>query len=170
MAEVIQAQLRPLGIVVQPRLVEWTTMIQQLQGSLDAQGRRQRDFEAVIGGWVNWEQKDDAGVLHSRNIDGPYQYVGFSNPRADQLIDTLNLIVERDVARPLWEEYQRLIANEAPYTVLYYPERLNGVRTRLRGAVFDVRGEFTSAQQWWIHPSERRGGGAVPAAAAAPEN
>jgi peptide/nickel transport system substrate-binding protein len=168
MAEVIQAQLRPLGIVVQPRLVEWTTMIQQLQGSLDAQGRRQRDFEAVIGGWVNWEQKDDAGVLHSRNVDGPYQYVGYANPRADALIDTLNLIVDRDEARPLWEEYQRLIADEAPYTVLYYPERLNGVRTRLRGAVFDVRGEFTSAQQWWIHPSERRGGG-PPAATPTPD-
>jgi peptide/nickel transport system substrate-binding protein len=159
MAEVIQAQLRPLGIVVQPRLIEWTTMIQQLQGSLDAQGRRQRDFEAVIGGWVNWEQKDDAGVLHSRNIDGPFQYVGFANPRADELIDTLNLILDRQQALPLWQEYQRLIAHEAPYTVLYYPERLTGVRTRLRGAVFDVRGEFATAQRWWVHPSERRGGG-----------
>jgi peptide/nickel transport system substrate-binding protein len=164
-AEVIQAQLRPLGIVVQPRLVEWTSMIQQLQGSLNAQGRRVRDFEAVIGGWVNWEQKDDSGLLHSRNLDGPYQYVSYSNPRVDELIDTLNLILNRDEARPLWQEYQQILAQESPYTVLYYPERLNGVRSRLRGTSFDVRGDFNEAAQWWIHPSDR-GRGAVPRAPA----
>jgi len=159
MAEVIQAQLRQVGIAVQPRQVEWTSLIQQLQGSLAPDGSRRRDFEAVISGWVNWEQKDDTSVLHSRAIDEPYQYVGFSNPRADELIDTLNLMMDRDAARPLWSEYQRLIAHEAPYTVLYYPERLNGVRSRLRGVEMDVRGEFTSAERWWIHPAERRGGG-----------
>jgi hypothetical protein len=41
--------------------------------------------------------------------------------------------------------------------VLYYPERLNGVRSRLRGAVMDVRGDFATARDWWIHPSDRRG-------------
>jgi peptide/nickel transport system substrate-binding protein len=158
MAEVIQAQLRPLGIVAQPRLVEWTTLIQQLNGSVNARGVRERQFEAVIAGWVNFEQKDDAGILHSRNLNEPYQWVGYSDPRADRLIDTLNLIVDRREALPLWREYQRLIALESPYTVLYYPERLNAVRTRLNGVVFDVRGEFPSVAEWWLHPSGRRGG------------
>src|SRR5690606_33023551 len=121
MAEVIQAQLRPLGIVAEPRLVEWTTMINQLQGSLNAEGVREREFDAVISGWVNWEQKDDSGLLHSRSINGPYQYVGYANERVDELIDTLNLMVDRDAAKPLWSEYQHLVAQEAPYTVLYYP-------------------------------------------------
>jgi peptide/nickel transport system substrate-binding protein len=156
MAEVIQAQLRPLGIVVQPRLIEWTTLIEQLQGSLDENGVRQRNFEAVISGWVNWEQKDDSGVLHSRNLNGPYQYVSYSNPRVDELIDTLNVLMDREAAMPLWTEYQRILAEDSPYTVLYYPERLTGVRSRLRGAVFDVRGDFTTVTRWWIHPSDRR--------------
>jgi peptide/nickel transport system substrate-binding protein len=161
--EVIQAQLRPLGIVVQPRLVEWTSMIQMLQGSLGAGGQRQRNFEAVIGGWVDFQQKDDAGILHSRNLNQPYQYVGYSNPRADALIDTLAVIVSREEARPLWLEYQRLISHDAPYIPLYYPERLTAVRTRLRDVVTDTRGEFVSARLWWIHPQQRRAGG-VPAA------
>lgn len=155
MAEVIQAQLRPLGILVEPRLVEWTTMLAQLQGSLNSDGVRERDFDAVISGWVNWEQKDDASILHSRSLNGPYQYVGYSNPRVDELIDTLNLMVDRDAAKPLWKEYQQIIAEEAPYTVLYYPERLNGVRTRVRGVAFDVRGEFPTVTEWWIHPADR---------------
>jgi len=157
-AEIVQAQLRELGIDVQPRLVEWTSMIEQLQGSLNAEGERIRDFDAVISGWVDWEQKDDAGILHSRNLNGPYQYVGYSNPSADALIDTLNLIVDREAAQPLWAEYQHLIANDAPYVVLYYPERIFGLRTRVHGASFDVRGDFATVGEWWIHPSARQAG------------
>jgi peptide/nickel transport system substrate-binding protein len=158
MAVVIQAQLRELGIAAQPRLIEWTTMISQLQGSLNEEGVREREFEAVIGGWVTWERTTDANILHSRSLNDPYQYVGYSNPRVDMLIDTLDVLMDREAARPLWHHYQELIANEAPYIPLYYPERLNGVRTRLRGIEFDVRGEFTTASQWWIHPNARQGG------------
>jgi len=167
-SEIIQAQLRPLGIAVQPRLVEWTSMIQMLQGSLGAGGQRQRNFEAVIGGWVDFQQKDDAGILHSRNLNQPYQYVGYANPRADALIDTLAVIVSREEARPLFLEYQRLIAQDAPYVPLYYPLRLTAIRTRVRDVVTDTRGEWITARQWWIHPDERRAGG-VPAAPAAPD-
>jgi peptide/nickel transport system substrate-binding protein len=155
MTEVIQAQLRQVGIDVRPQLVEWTSMIRQLQGSLNGEGTRERDFEAVISGWVNWEQQDDAGILHSRNFDGPYQYVGYSNPRADSLIDALTLIVDREEALPLWKEYQRLIAEDSPYVVLYYPQRLDAIRTRLRGVQVDVRGDFVTASKWWLPPSER---------------
>jgi peptide/nickel transport system substrate-binding protein len=162
--EYVQAQLRPLGVAVQPRLTEWTTMIQTLQGSLNARGERERTFEAVVGGWVDWHQKDDSGILHSRNLNQPYQYVGYANPRADALMDTLAVLLDRDEARPLWSEYQHLIAEDAPYIALYYPQRLMGVRTRLRGVVMDTRGDFTTVREWWIHPSERRGGAGAPAA------
>jgi peptide/nickel transport system substrate-binding protein len=168
MAEVIQAQLRPLGIAAQPRLVEWTTMIQQLQGSPGPGGERRRNFEAVISGWVNFHQMSDAGILHSRNLNQPYQYVGYANPRADALIDTLTLMVDRDEARPLWSEYQQLLVNEAPYINLHFPHRLNGVRTRLRDFVADTRGEFINARKWWIHPSARRGGAAGASSDTAP--
>jgi peptide/nickel transport system substrate-binding protein len=160
--EIVQAQLRPLGIVAEPRLVEFTTMTATLQGSLDAQGRRQRDFDAVVGGWVVYFRFDDADILHCRNIDRPYQYVGFCNPRADVLIDTLGVILDREQARPLFREYQRLLVQESPYTVLYYVERIGGVRTSLQGAVLDTRGETVSAKDWWILPGQRRATSATP--------
>ena len=165
MMEYIQAQLRPLGIAVQPRLVEWTSMIQTLQGSLNAQGERVRNFEAVIGAWVSFHQHDDTGILHSRNLTQPYQYVGYSNPRSDLLIDSINVTLDRGHARELYSEHQRLLVQESPYVPLYYPERLTALRTRLRNVTLDTRGEFATIRDWWIHPSERRaprGGAAGP--------
>jgi peptide/nickel transport system substrate-binding protein len=148
--EIVQAQLRPLGIVVEPRLIEFTTMTATLQGSLNAAGERVRDFEAVVGGWVVFFRQDDTDLLHCKRLNQPYQYVGYCNPRVDQLIDTLGVIMDREEARPLWREYQRLLVQESPYTVLFYPERMAGVRTRLQGAATDIRGETITAKDWWI--------------------
>jgi peptide/nickel transport system substrate-binding protein len=157
--ELVQAQLGQLGITVEPRQIEFTTMISTLQGSLNAAGERVRDFEAVVGGWVVYFRQDDTDILHCRRLNQPYQYVGYCNERVDQLIDTLGVILDREEARPLWREYQRLLVQEAPYTVVFYPERVAGVRTRLQGAVMDIRGETISARDWWLLPQERTAGG-----------
>ncbi|MEX2572047.1 MAG: ABC transporter substrate-binding protein [Gemmatimonadota bacterium] len=152
--QIVQAQLRPLGIVVEPRLVEWNTMTALLQD-------RERNFDAVVAGWVDYFRKDDRDILHSENIDAPFQYVGYANARVDVLIDTVAVMTDREAALPFWREYQRLIVHEAPYIPLYYPQRLAGVRERLRGVVMDLRGEFATITDWWILPGERRGAGAT---------
>lgn len=154
MTQIIQAQLRPFGIAVDLREIEWNTMTAMLRDPA-------RNFDAVISGWVDSFRKDDRDILHSENIDKPYQYVGFSNARADELIDTLAVITDRDEAMPLWKEYQHLIVQEAPYLPLYYPERLTGLNTRLQDVVMDVRGEFANTPEWWIPPALRREGRAV---------
>jgi peptide/nickel transport system substrate-binding protein len=156
--EIVQAQLRPLGIVVEPRLVEWNTLIRQLQGSATGRGAGTRDFEAVVNAWVDDFRKNDADILHSRNLTKPYQYVGYANTRVDSMIDTLNVIMDRQQAAPIWREYQRLLATEAPYTVLYYPQRLAGINRRLQGVKMDVRGDLSTVGKWWILPSERTDG------------
>ena len=153
--EIAQAQLGQLGVVVEPRLIEFTTMTSILQGSLNSAGERVRDFEAVVGGWVVFFRQDDADILHCRRLHQPYQYVGYCNSRVDQLIDTLGVILDREEAIPLWREYQRLLVQESPYTVLFYPERVAGVRTRLQGATMDIRGETITAKDWWLLPQER---------------
>jgi peptide/nickel transport system substrate-binding protein len=154
--EIVQAQLRRLGIVVEPRTLEWNTLVALLDGSVNERGERERDFEAVTSGWVTNFRKDDAAILHSRNLDGPFQETGFSHPRVDALIDTLAVLMDREAARPLWAEYHRLLIEESPYTVLHYPHRLLGHRERLRGVEMDVRGDLVSVRHWWIHPDERR--------------
>jgi peptide/nickel transport system substrate-binding protein len=151
----VQAQLRPLGIQAQPRLVEWTTMLDQLRGDLNADGVRERQFDAVVSSWVDAFRKDDADQLHSRGLNMPYQYVGYSHPRSDMLLDTLPVLMSREESRPFWREYDRFMVQEAPYTVLYYPHRINGVRTRLQNVSMDTRGELVNVTQWWL-PAEHR--------------
>jgi peptide/nickel transport system substrate-binding protein len=153
--QIVQAQLRPLGIEVSPTVVEGRTLIEQLTGRKNGRGEVERGFEAVVMGWMDGFRKDDSPHFHSRNLDGPFQITSFSHPRVDALLDTLGLIVDREEARPLWREYQRLMAEHAPETVLYYPHRLSGVSPRLQGVEVDVRGDLESVSRWWISPQER---------------
>jgi peptide/nickel transport system substrate-binding protein len=149
-AEIVQAQLRPLGIRAEPRSLEWNTLIGLLDGHLDADGNRVRDFEAVVSGWVNNFRKDDAAILHSRNLDSPFQETGFSDATVDRLLDQLPLMTDRDRARPLWQEYHQRLVELAPYTILFYPDRLLAHRDRVHGVRIDARGDFISAAEWWV--------------------
>jgi peptide/nickel transport system substrate-binding protein len=152
--EIMQARLRPLGIVLQPRLVEWVTMVNMLQDT-------RRNYDAVVSSWVGFFRRDDREILHSANLDRPQQYVGYSNPRLDSLLDTLAVTLDRERAEPMWREYQRLIVQEAPYIVIYYPNGLMGYNRRLRNVVMDTRSSIVNVAEWWIHPDDRRPGETV---------
>ena len=51
-----------------------------------------------------------------------------------------------DVAKPLWYEYQRLLAEEQPFTFLFQPERLVGMNTRIQDVVMDIRSEWVNVK------------------------
>lgn len=158
-AVIAQAHLRAVGVHAVLQQVELNTLIDQLVGRVSAGGAREREFEAVVLGWVDGAfGKDDAHILHTRSMEEPNGQAGYSNARVDWLIDTLGVALGRDATRPLWREYQRILAEEQPYTVLYYPDALYAVRERLQGEEMDARGHLISIARWWILPDERTAG------------
>jgi len=148
-AEIMQAQLAEIGIEVRPQVVEWATLLQQIN-TPDL-----RDFDGVVIGWVTEFKLDDTDLFHSERIDEPYAWPGTRNPEIDRLLDRLQKVVDREEALPLWAEYQRLVAREQPYTYFYFPDRLDGLNRRLKGVVTDARGEWISIRDWYIDPAAR---------------
>jgi peptide/nickel transport system substrate-binding protein len=146
-AEIMQAQLAQIGVDLQPTVVEFTTLIEQMTQT--------RDFDAVALGWVTELKVDDTDLFASDRSEGPYAFAGTNNAELDHLLDTLQTIVDREEALPVWYEYQRVLNEEHPYTFLFYPERLAGVNERLNDVEMDVRGDWLSIAEWWIDPAER---------------
>jgi peptide/nickel transport system substrate-binding protein len=155
----VQSDLARIGIQAQPQQLEWGTLLSRLQ---DVEAR---NFDAVVIGWVTEFRIDDTDLFACDKRNDPYQWVGYCNPQTDRLLERLPLIVDRDQAKPLWEQYQRQIAADQPYTFLYFQERREGVSNRLRNVNPDARGDWVGAQKWYLHPEGRRGG-AAPATAA----
>lgn len=162
-AQVVQSNLRAIGVDAQVQLVEFNTLIGQLNDV------KRRPFDAVVMGWVAELKIDDRNLFHCDFRDQPYQWAGYCNPRTTRLIDTLALVADREEAKPLWSEYQRLIAEDQPYTFLYFQHRLEGVSERLRDVEVDARGDLVGVARWYIHPDHRGRGGAGEAAGAEAE-
>lgn len=148
-AEIMQAQLASIGVEIRPQVVEWGTLLQQIN-TPDV-----RDFDGVVMGWVTEFKLDDTDLFHSERTDQPYAWSGTQNPEIDRLLDTLALTVDREEAIPLWAEYQRVLGEEQPYTFFYFPDRLDAVNRRVENVVMDQRGEWVSIRDWYIDPDSR---------------
>ncbi|HWV56077.1 MAG TPA: ABC transporter substrate-binding protein [Longimicrobiales bacterium] len=148
-AQIIEAQLRQVGIQVRIQILEWGTLLDRINTPT------LRDFDAVLIGWRTEFRIDDTDLFHCDRRDQPFQWVGHCDPRLDSLLDTLPLIVDRDEALPLWREYQRLIAEQQPYTFIYFQERVHAAHNRLRNVRPDPRGDWYGVAKWWIAPGQR---------------
>lgn len=148
-AEVMQMQLRDVGIEVRPRVLEWGALWDRVSNA------QKRDFDGVVIAWVGEFRVDDSALFHTVHVDGPYAFSGTQNAELDALMDTLSLITDRDDARPVWARYEKVLAEEQPYTFLYFLDRLMGVREEVRGVSLDPRGEWVSVRDWSIPGSPR---------------
>jgi ABC-type transport system substrate-binding protein len=85
---------------------------------------------------------------------------GYCSAETDALLDSVLRVSDREAARPVWSRYQRKIAADQPFTLLYFADRLQGVSRRVRGAEPDARGDWVDVERWWIDP-EMRGAAAA---------
>ncbi len=150
-AEIMQSQLRRVGIEVRPRAMEWATLVSEIT---DAE---RRDFDGFILAWVTEFKVDDTDLFHSSNSSAPYGWAGLEDEEVDRLLEQLQVTVDREDALPLWEAYQQRILELQPFTYIYFRERGAGLNERLRDVHMDARGEWVTISQWWIPEEERTG-------------
>lgn len=145
---IVQNDLKQLGIDVQPRLIEWNTHITDLKA---------KNFEAAVSGWSVDFKFNPLDTFSTDAIEGKYNYPSYSNPAADSLMSLALVTLDREAAKPIWDQYSEIIHQDQPYTFLYYLEERVGVNNRLRGVEADARGHLISAAEWWIPEQYRTG-------------
>jgi peptide/nickel transport system substrate-binding protein len=151
--QIMQNQLQQVGVSAQPLVMEMGTLYGQITSP------DQRDFDGFILSWETEFRLDDTSLFHSRAVDGGLGFSAMQDPELDQYLDTLQLILDRDEAYPVWQAYQARQMELQPYTYIYFSDRLEGVNRRLQDVVLDSRGEWAGLREWWIPEELRRNGG-----------
>jgi ABC-type transport system substrate-binding protein len=109
---IAQNAWRRLGVQVEALTLEWAVFIKERVNKFD--------FDAVVLGWAMGLDPDIYQIFHSSQA-GEFQlnFVGYKNPRADDLI--VRIRQEYDHARQvaMARELHRLVAADQPYTFLY---------------------------------------------------
>ncbi len=141
-AQIIQANLRAVGVEVFPRLLEWQTVLSMHRG---------RDFDAVLTNWVldNF-RVDPRSLFHGSQvaIANSANRSSYSNPIADSLMDVGSRSTDDDVAKEVWAEFSRVLQADQPVTFLFWQDELAGVSHDLAGVVMDARGELVTLPRW----------------------
>lgn len=143
-AAIAQADLRRIGVDLRIQVLEWGTLLDRVNDP------ENRNFDAVLIGWRTEFRIDDSDLFHCDKRDEPYQWVNHCDPQVDMFLDSLPKIADRDAAEPLWSDYQQLIAQQQPYTFIYYQDRLHGVHQRLRNVISDPRGDWVGIDRWYV--------------------
>lgn len=152
-AEVVQSQLRRVGVDARIRVLEFQTLLIQ---------HRARDFDAVLTTWVldNFQvASSPIALFHSRWADVPQSTnrSAYADPRADRLMDAGAAATDPDEAREIWREFTLLLQQEQPFTFMFWLDELAASSRRVRNVVMDPRGELLSMPRWWL-AGARRGG------------
>ena len=127
MAEIIQAQLKEIGLEVSIENLEWGTFL-----SATANG----DVDMFILGWGPSTYDGDYGLFpnfHSSQKGGEGNRSQYANPKMDQLLEDARKEMDVEKRRSLYIEATDLINEEAVVLPLYYPLTSVGYNKALKG-------------------------------------
>jgi peptide/nickel transport system substrate-binding protein len=144
--EVVQNQLRKVGVDAQIRVLEFQTLLAQ---------HKARDFDAVFTVWVmdNFQlASTPAALFHSRLAAVPMSSnrSGVSIPRLDALIDKGAAAINEDSARQVWRDFTQVLNEEQPVTFMFWFNELAAASKDVGGVDMDQRGETMSIRDWWL--------------------
>ncbi|MCA9284465.1 MAG: hypothetical protein KDA22_04575 [Phycisphaerales bacterium] len=105
----IKDQCAKLGIKCNVRIVDWSVYSQIL---------KTRDFDALIMSWsASAPESDPKQIFHSDSIaDQGDNFIQWSNPEADRLIDAGRRELDTAKRQRIWHELHAVMHEEQPYT------------------------------------------------------
>ncbi|MBI4209211.1 MAG: peptide-binding protein [Deltaproteobacteria bacterium] len=144
--EIIQRELRKLGILVKPRVVEWSTFINEF---ID-----KRNFEAIILGWSLSPDPDQFDIWHSSKTGlREFNFISYNNPEVDELLEKGRSVFDPKERKKYYDRLQEILAEEQPYTFLYVPYALPAIHRRFYGVEPAPAGISHNFHKWYV-PAE----------------
>jgi ABC-type transport system substrate-binding protein len=109
---IVQNAWRKIGVKCNTQYFEWAVFLKDFINT--------GSFDATILGWSMGIDPDIYQIFHSSQA-GPQQlnFVGYNNPKADELILRIRQEYDRERQRGLTHELHRVIAEDQPYTFLF---------------------------------------------------
>lgn len=112
------------GVKLEPFPQEWPVMLESLN---------KKDFDAITLGWTSGIETDIFQMFHSTQAktDGDNS-ISYKNPELDKLIDQARATVNEAERMPLWQQAERIMVDDQPYTFLMRRQSLSFVDKRIQ--------------------------------------
>jgi peptide/nickel transport system substrate-binding protein len=148
-AEIVQAQLRELGVTVEIRPLEWSALLKEYI--------KKRKFEAIVLGWGIGIDPDQYVVWHSSQ-SGPDQlnHISYANPEVDRLLELGRTSCVRSERVKYYHQLQEVLAEDLPLVFLYFADALPVVASRIHGIDPGPNGIRWQQFKWFVPRPQQR--------------
>lgn len=150
-ATLIQRRLQEIGIKTSIRTIEWASFISRFI--------KTGDFEAVVLGWSLGLEPDQYNIWHSsQQGPGQFNFIGYSNPEVDRLLEQGRLELDPDKRMHLYHRFAEILLEDSPVVYLYAGYGLQAVHKRVKGIPdpAPLAGIGHNAHEWYIPQALRR--------------
>jgi peptide/nickel transport system substrate-binding protein len=128
-AEFIQTWWGDLGIAVNPSQYDSDTLIDiMLPPEADPEADYKADYDLFIWGWGGDVDPNSLLEIFTCDQIGNSSDSLYCNERYDQLFQEQNEAATPEERKPLMDEMQEIMYNDAPYHILYYDAALHAYR------------------------------------------
>ncbi len=136
------------GVIMDPDPQQWSVLQQHID---------HRDYEAVFMGWGGGDVEADPYQEYdsSQIADAGDNFVSYSNPALDKLIRQARVTLERDKRMKMWQECDRILFEDQPYTFLlardetfFFDKRIHNIqKTKAELNVVDT---WPNPTPWYV--------------------
>ncbi|KJR41583.1 peptide ABC transporter substrate binding protein [Candidatus Magnetoovum chiemensis] len=142
-ATIIQWRLQQIGIKVNIRAIEWSTLLNEF---ID-----KKRFEAVVMGWAIGLDADQYSIWHSSKTgQREFNFISFANNEADQLLEEGRRTLDINKRKQIYYKFQQILADEVPYIFLFVGEETPIVNKRFKGIKPTALGITYNIDKWFV--------------------
>jgi peptide/nickel transport system substrate-binding protein len=127
----LKQNLKEVGIELTVRPLDFAVLQQKLL---------EHSFEAAFGGWGTGTDPDTSENIWGTDQDRNYGF--YSNPEVDRLFAEGRKEFDKEKRRAIYQKIHTLIAEDQPYTWLFYQNSYYGFNKQMRGYMFSPRGPY----------------------------
>lgn len=150
LAEILQKNLKSVGIDLQIQTMEWASFIDKL---------RAKECDIFMLSWTLPTESDPFQIWHgseaAREKRGS-NVVSFKNPQADELIELMRVTLDEKKRFRIHQSFHRLLDSEQPYSFLWMSKEFGAYHKRFRNVKwYRLRPGFDLAE-WYVPKEEQR--------------
>ena len=140
-ATVVQQELRAIKIDMKIEQVERGTFWDNLLA---------RKYDAFFAGFSVPLQLQLDDLWGSDLAKYPFNVTGFRNPRVDAILAASKNFANEEESGPLWKEFQCIINDQQPCTLLYWVDQITGINNRIEDTHIGIMGTMQQAWDWHL--------------------
>lgn len=139
---ILKEDAKKAGVDIELKLLEWNSFVKTIDD---------RNFDMMAMGWGGGDvEGDPKQIWHSTsNGKGGSNYINYSNPEVDKLIDQARGELDKNKRRDMFKKVYGLIADDVPYIFMFnrkFEFYANSAKVKKAGDTYKYNFGYRS---WW---------------------